>query len=493
MTHPLELIHLRNFKHLSEHIEALIRTRLWAKVLLGMLLGFMTGLIFGPELNIISRQAAETLGNWLVLPGNIFITLIQMIVVPLILASVVRGIAASGSVQQLKTLGLRLAMYFLFTTTIAVIIGISIASIVKPGNFVDIQSFAGGSGEQQVAQEVTEEVGEVAAPTLSQLPNAFISLLPDNPFGAAVELNMLQIVIFSIIFGLALISIPTKQSKPLLDLLGSLQSVVMRIIRWVMYLAPFAVFGFIAQITLQTGLETMYGIGMYILTVLAGLGLLIIVYMILVFIAARITPWQFLGAVREAQLLAFSTDSSVATMPVSMKVAEENLRVRPSISQFVMPIGATVNMDGTAVFQGAATLFLTQAYGIELGLGMLLSLIVTVIGASIGAPATPGVGIIILSVVLTGVGIPLEGLALIIGVDRVLELFRAVTNVTGDIVASVVMNRVAPGEKTYEEEAEYQKEVERIQKETGEDVITGEITPQTGGGFFHKLLHPFGG
>lgn len=469
MNNPLEFIRIRNFKYLSEHVESLIRNQLWAKVLFGMLLGFIFGIIFGPEVDLISRKAAETLGNWIVLPGNIFIMLIQMIVVPLILASVVRGIVASGSVKQLKNTGIRLAVYFLFTTAVSVTIGITIASLMKPGNFVDIQSFI--DGKNDTPKEITQEVEEVVPPNFSQIPSAFVSILPSNPLNAAVEMNMLQVVLFSIIFGLALVSIPGKQSKPLLDLLGSLQSVVMRIIHWVMYLVPFAVFGFIAQITMQTGLETMYGIGMYIATVLAGLLALLVVYLLIAFLVGKISPWKFLKAVREAQLLAFSTDSSVATMPVSMRVAEENLKVRPSISQFVMPIGATINMDGTAVFQGVATLFLTQAYGLELGLGMILSLIVTVIGASIGTPATPGVGIIILSVVLSGVGVPLEGVALIIGVDRVLELFRTVTNVTGDIVASVVMDKFTPTKKSYEEETKQQEEIEALHREKEKEPV----------------------
>ncbi|MFW6210289.1 MAG: dicarboxylate/amino acid:cation symporter, partial [Patescibacteria group bacterium] len=283
---------------------------------------------------------------------------------------------------------------------------------------------------------------------------------------------------------------PAPQAKPLLEFLGSLQSVVMRIVSWVMRLAPYAVFGFIAQVTMQTGLSALFGIGFYALTILLGLTTLMIFYLVVVFVLGRIRPGRFLRAARELQLLAFSTNSSVAVMPVTMRTAEEKLGVRPSTAQFVVPIGATVNMDGTALFHGAATLFLTQVYGIEVGLGMLITLVATAIGASIGTPATPGVGIIILSVVLSGVGIPIEGIALIIGIDRVLELFRTATNVTGDLVAATVIDRYITGAQTHEEERAIQAQIDAAVAQTGEEVLTGPLhtdSPARHGSWFGRL------
>lgn len=472
MVHPLELIHPRNLKHLSGSLTGLIKSQLWAKVLLGMVLGLFMGILLSPTAGLVERVTAETIGAWITLPGNIFLTIIQMIVVPLVLASVVRGIAASGSTEQLRTTGLRLVAYFLFTTTVAITIGIAVSSIIQPGTFIDSSAF---ELKQSKTTAVEENIGEQSI-DLAQLPTAFVSILPDNPVSAAVEMNMLQIVLFSIILGLALVSLTPEKSKPLLELLGSLQSVVMRIVSWVMHLAPYAVFGFIAQVTMQTGIQALYGIGIYTLTILIGLFCLLLFYLLIVLVLGRMSPWRFLRAVRQVQLLAFSTNSSVAVMPYTMKTAEEELNVRPSTAQFVIPIGATVNMDGTALFHGAATLFLTQVYGIEVGVGMLLALVATAIGASIGTPATPGVGIVILSVVLGSVGVPLEGVALIIGVDRVLELFRTATNVTGDLTASVVIDRFVKGPQSYEEEVETQQSIERVQEETGEDVVTGEFT-----------------
>lgn len=468
MVHPLKFIHPRNLKHYSNSLQTLISSYLWAKVLVGMLLGIFVGVLLGPSLGLVSAPTAEAVSAWLVFPGNIFLTVIQMIVVPLVLASVVRGIAASGSLEQLQSTGLRLVAYFLFTTTVAITVGITAATLVQPGKYVDNTEFRlGGNTTATIEENIESSID------LTELPNQFVSILPANPLSAAVEMEMLQIVLFSIIFGLALVSLQPPQSKPILELLGSLQSVVMRIVNWVMRLAPYAVFGFIAQVTIQTGLETLLGIGVYVLTLLGALATLLLFYMVIVGVVGRVSPWRFLTAVRPVQLLAFSTNSSVAVMPLTMKTAEEKLGVRPSTAQFVIPIGATVNMDGTALFHGAATLFLTQVYGIEVGVGMLLALVATAIGASIGTPATPGVGIIILSVVLTGVGVPLEGIALLVGVDRILELFRTAVNVTGDLVAAVVIDRFVTSSLSYEEEVAIQEVIEEEHEKTGADVITG--------------------
>jgi Na+/H+-dicarboxylate symporter len=485
---PFLAIHPRNIKHLSHYLESLVESYLWAKVLLGMILGVSTGILLGPSVGLVNEDTAHTLGSWLVLPGNIFLTIIQMIVIPLVVASVIRGIASSSGIDQLKKVGIRLLLYFLCTTTIAVTIGIGLAMLVKPGSYVDINAII---SQESVTKAESFVEGENAKNQEQSLPENVVSIIPENPFNAAVEMDMLGIVIFSVIFGLALISIEPRQSKPLLDLLGSLQSVVMRVVRGVMKLAPFAVFGFMAQLTLQTGLDSLLGLGVYIGVVLSGLFLMLLVYTLIVFLVGGVSPWRFFSGIREAQLLAFSTNSSVAVMPVSIRVAEEKFYVRPSITQFVIPIGATVNMDGTALFHGIATLFLTQAYGMDITFGALLALVVTVIGASIGTPATPGVGMVMLSAVLTSAGIPLAGIALIIGVDRVLELFRTVTNVSGDIVASIVMNKITPNKQSYQEEMEEQRTIEAVQEKTGEDVLTGEIKTENQHGLLYKLFHSF--
>ncbi len=467
--HPLEKINPRNLKHLTHYLHDLIHGKLWRKVLLGLLAGAAVGFLFGPTLEIVSRENAEIIGNWLALPGRFFLTMIQMIVIPLVFASVIRGLAASNNLEQLKKLGSRLVIYFLLTSTIAVTIGIGVASVIQPGKFINNPP----ASQQISAQEVKQESpsgGDEDGLSLATLPASVISVLPQNPLQEATESQMLQVVLFSIVIGLALVNLQPKQSKPLLDLLGSLQSVAMAVVKWTMYLAPVAVFGLIAQATIQTGIASLIGVGVYVLTVIAGLLAMLLVYLIIAFLAAGISPWTFLSSVKDVQLLAFSTGSSVAVMPLSIQTAEEKLKVRPSISQFIIPVGATVNMDATALFQGAATLFISQMYGLELGLAVLVTIVVTAIGASIGTPATPGVGIVILSGVLSSVGVPLEGLALIIGVDRILEMMRTSVNVTGDLTASVVMNRLVPAHTSPAEEKEQHEQVEK-QRQEAEDVI----------------------
>jgi Na+/H+-dicarboxylate symporter len=289
------------------------------------------------------------------------------------------------------------------------------------------------------------------------------------------EREMLQVVLFAVFIGLALVAMPPKQAQPILSLMGSLQEVCMTVVRWAMYIAPFAVFGLLAQITIKVGLDALLGMAVYVGTVILGLLLMIVFYLLIVSFFGRYNPLRFLSAVREVQLLAFSTSSSAAVMPLSMQTAEDKLGVRPSISQFLIPLGASINMDGTALYQAAATVFLAQVYSVELSLPALLLILVTTVGASIGSPATPGVGIVILAMVLSSVGIPASGVALIIGVDRILDMSRTAVNVTGDLTACLVMDRWVGGKKTAEEERS--EELKRNEKRAcdDEDVICDEV------------------
>jgi Na+/H+-dicarboxylate symporter len=438
MFNPFQYFHSDSLKHLNEHIASLVKGKLWFKIIIGMLLGLLAGAVLSPPTGLVDKMTAETIGSWLALPGHIFLTLIQMIVIPLIIASIIRGIAASGSMENLSQMGVKLVAYFLMTTVIAVSIGVAVTILIQPGSYVDTSAFA-----QEFSQiEINKQEVESKSIRLSELPGAFISVLPDNPLNNMLEMQMLQIVIFAVIVGLALVSLPQEKGRPLLNWINSVQAVCMTIVRWTMYLAPLAVFGLLAQITIKTGFASFFGIAYYIGTVVFGLGCMMLVYLLIAFIAGGYRPWQYLGHIREAQLLAFSTDSSVVTMPLSIKIAEEKLGIKQSVANFIIPIGATLNMDGTALYQGVATIFLAQIFGIELGLGAILVLILTAVGASIGTPATPGVGIVVLSTVLTSIGIPVAGIALIIGVDRILEMLRTATNVTGDLTASVVMDRL---------------------------------------------------
>jgi Na+/H+-dicarboxylate symporter len=254
-----------------------------------------------------------------------------------------------------------------------------------------------------------------------------------------VEGQMLQVVIFAVVVGIALVSMAPATARPLIDVLGSVQEVCMTVVRWAMLLAPLAVFGLTAQLASRIGLASLLGMGVYVITVLIGLAILLVGYAVLVRLVSGMPMTTFLSRSREVLLLAFSTSSSAAVMPLSIRTAEDGLGVRPSLAQFVIPLGATINMTGTALYPAVAAMFLAQGFGGEgspAGMGLVIAMTV---GASIGSPATPGVGIVILSMVVTSIGVPAAGVALVMGVDRILDMARTAVNVSGDLAASRLM------------------------------------------------------
>lgn len=426
------------FSQLSHYLTDLIQGRLWLKVMIGLVLGTLCGILLGPGFKLVSESTATLLGNWLALPGQLFLLLIQMIVIPLVFASVIRGLSSGENLDQLKQMGIRVIVYFVMTTTVAISIGIWLATIIKPGRFVDSAMVQKALG-QAPASNIDHTA--IALPGLADLPQKLISVLPANPLTSMVEGQMLQVVLFAIVFGFAIVLMPRAQAKPLLELLASLQEVCMTVVKVAMRLAPYAVFGLMTQLSSKIGFEALLGMAVYVGTVLLGLLVLLGFYLLLVTVIGRRNPLGFLAAVREVMLLAFSTSSSAAVLPISIKTAEDKLAITPSVSQFVIPLGATINMDGTALYQGIAAIFLAQVFGIDLSISAMLLIIVTTVGASIGAPATPGVGIVILAMVLNSVGIPVAGIALIVGVDRILDMSRTAVNVCGDLTASVIISR----------------------------------------------------
>jgi len=427
----LRFLHPSSLGILNRYLVSLVEGRLWLKVLIGMFAGLVAGTLLGPSVGLVDADTGVLVGNWLALPGQLFLVVIQMIVVPLVIASVIRGLAASENVEQLRQLGLVVTAFFVVTTALAAGIGLILAQVLEPGRVL--------AGTVAVAADAAGEAP--AIPGLSELPDAFIGLLPGNPLSSIVKGEMLQVVLFSMIVGIALVSMPPTQSRPLLDLLESLQQVCMTVVRWAMVLAPIAVFGLMARLTSQIGFEALLGMSFYVGTVLLGLALMLLLYLVLLRVLAGQSALGFLRATRELLLLAFSTSSSAAVMPLSIKTAEESLGVRPSIAQFVIPLGATINMNGTALYQGIAAMFLAQVYGIDIGLAGMALVVAMAVGAAVGSPGTPGVGIVILAMVLGSVGIPAEGVALIMGVDRILDMSRTAVNVAGDVVAARLMNR----------------------------------------------------
>jgi len=425
---------------LAEKLAFLIRSKLWIQIVVCMVLGIGIGLLVSPEGGaIVPEKTAELITGWLVLPGHLFLALIQMIMLPLVVSSIVLGIAGAEDLSKLRKMGLRIAPYFVGTTTVAVLIGVALAMFVEPGQYIDPQML-----NTTLSYTDVVDVGKKLE-TLT-LHDRIVGLIPANPLSAALDESMLQIVVFAILMGVALASIDSVRAKPLLDISRSVQELSMKIVSWAMVIAPLAVLGLLAQITMQVGIDALVGMSVYVGTVLAGLGLLLVFYLTIAFMVGGIRPSVFLSQIREVQLLAFSTSSSAAVMPLSIKTAEEKLSIQSSTADFIVPLGATINMDGTALYQVVAAVFLTQVFGVDLSSGELFLLITTTIGASIGSPSTPGVGIVILGTILTNIGVPASGIALIIGVDRILDMSRTAINVTGDITACVVMDKWLPSE-----------------------------------------------
>lgn len=443
---------------LVDKLQVMVRSHLWAQILFGMLLGVTTGLLLSPTGGgWLDAADAEAVAGWLAVPGRLFLALIQMVVVPLVISSIMLGINSSADPAYLKRIGLRIFPYFVGTTVIAVCIGAAVATFVRPGDYIDqglvqsalAESVNDSNGAAVVAGNAESDAaagdGSGASRELA-IPDLIVDLVPVDPLQAILTRSMLELVIFAILMGIALLSIQESHARPLLDLLGATQEISMKVVSWAMMLAPYAVFGLLAQITVLIGFDALLGMSVYVATVLLGLSLLLFVYTQIVWLTGGLAPWSFLARVREVLLLAFSTSSSAAVMPLSIQTAEDRLGIRDSVSQFVVPLGATINMDGTALYQVVAAIFLTQVFGIELTLPALLLLAATTVGASIGAPSTPGVGIVVLATILADLGVPAAGIALIIGVDRILDMARTSVNVAGDLTACVAMNRWLPAD-----------------------------------------------
>ncbi len=427
------IIEFSSLNNLSFHLDRLIKGRLWLKVIIGLLLGASVGLLFNPSTGIFSEAISLQIAGWLDLPGQVFMKLIQMVMIPLIFTSIITGIVGNSS-QNLKTFGIRLLLYFLFTTTIAILIGLTVTLILKPGQYIYNLGGFPNNGESQI---ITEEKTNL----LDNIPNTISNLIPDNPMESILTGEMLGIVIFTVIIGVAITQLNSENSRPIIRFSEAIQKICMIVVSWAMMLVPYAVFGLIAALLSRTSIEIFLGLGYYMLVVILGLIILLAFYLILTFIITKKNPFKFLKAIKEPQLLAFSTASSAAVMPLSMKTADEKLGVSSNISDFVIPVGATINMDGTALFQCVTTLFMAQAYGIELSIMSLLLITFTVVAASIGTPAIPGGGVIILASVLQSAGIPVDGLIIIIGIDRILGMFRTTVNVTGDLTACIIFDK----------------------------------------------------
>ncbi|MBK9292198.1 MAG: dicarboxylate/amino acid:cation symporter [Bacteroidetes bacterium] len=417
-----------------------------------ILLGMLAGILFG--LLAVAAGWHQFTTDWIKPWGTIFINLLKVIAIPLIVVSLISGIAGLGDVGSLSRIGLKTIALYLITTVVAVTVGLLVANLIGPGNFL--------SPEKSAEFQARFAERSALQPEVSRGPLQFVvDLVPDNIFAALSQnARMLQVIFFSLLFGLALIKVDNGKAASLKALFAGLNDVVMQMIHMVMYVAPLGVFALMAGIITDVAgnnpadtISLFASLGMYALSVVLGLFLLVFgFYPLMIHFFTRLRYFEFLRGMAPAQLLAFSTSSSAATLPMTMQCCEENLKVKNEVASFVLPLGATINMDGTSLYQAVAAVFLAQIYGMDLTLAQQLTIILTATLASIGSAAVPGAGMIMLVIVLGAVGIPAEGIALIFAVDRPLDMLRTVVNVTGDAgVACIVAtteNKMKPQNHT---------------------------------------------
>lgn len=384
---------------------------------------------------------ADLVSDWIKPFGTIFINSLKLIAVPLILASLVKGVSDLKDISQLSKMGSRTIAIFICTTILAVSIGLILVNLLRPGDAIseNTRNSLLSSYEENVSGKIAMAEEQRQTGPLQALED----IVPSNFFAAAADnSNMLQVIFFAVFLGIGLILIPQEKAKPVKDFFDSFNDVILKMIDVIMLAAPYGVFALLAALVVESpGTDLFAALALYAVTVLLGLGCVMLVYATMVFLFAKRSPSFFFKGVAPAQLLAFSTSSSAATLPVTLERVENVLGVNKEVASFVLPIGATINMDGTSLYQAVAAVFIAQAFGIDLSLGAQLGIIMTATLASIGSAAVPGAGMVMLVIVLAQAGIPEAGLALIFAVDRPLDMCRTTVNVTGDAAVSMVVAR----------------------------------------------------
>ena len=412
------------------------------QIIIGLILGLLYGIIS------IQNGYGTFTKNWITPFGTIFINLLKLIAMPLVLGSLVTGVASLSNVKKLSRIGGKTILVYLITTAFSVTIGLISVNTLNPGKKIP--------DEMQIKlQETYEKDASKRASSIQKVKDRgplqpIIDMIPNNFFSSASNnRNMLQVVFISLFIGVGLIQIPDKKSKPLKDFFRSLSDVVIKLVDLIMLMAPLGVFALISSTINKVAgenpsqiLELLGALGFYMLTVTLGLlAHIIIVYTGLLKLFTKMPIHTFYKGIAPAQLLAFSTSSSGATLPVTMERCEEELGVSEEVSSFVLPLGATINMDGTALYQAVAAVFIAQTLNMSLDLSAQITIVLTTVLASIGTAAVPGAGIVMLVIILESVGVPSEGIAIILGVDRILDMLRTTVNVTGDATVSVVIGQ----------------------------------------------------
>jgi DAACS family dicarboxylate/amino acid:cation (Na+ or H+) symporter len=410
--------------------------KLHTKILLGLTLGAGTGV----AANVFLGDArwvgwfADNVANSV---GQVFLRMLLMVVIPLVFASIALGVAGIGDLRAVGRVGGKTMAYFLLSTAISAVLGLILVNTFRPGEGMDP-----AMRQQLFATYQSEAAGLQAQSQVGFGVQTFVNMVPRNPVQAAAGMDMLGVIFFALVFGAALTLIPRERAEPMVKVLDALGDVVIKIIDFAMKLAPYGVFGLIFVVTSRFGWSLLGQLGKYVLVVLLGLAIHAVVTLsILVRTFGRMSPLRFWKAARPVIVTAFSTSSSAATLPTNIAVAEQDLGISPKIAGFVLPLGATMNMNGTALYEGVTVLFLAQVFGVGLNLGQQIVVVLLSVIMAVGAAGVPGGSLPLIMVVLATVGVPPEGIAIILGVDRLLDMSRTVLNTTGDLSATVYVAR----------------------------------------------------
>ncbi|WP_026813039.1 dicarboxylate/amino acid:cation symporter [Arenibacter certesii] len=409
-----------------------------------ILIGMLFGLLFG-VLMLGINGGKVVIQNWINPFGIIFINLLKLIAIPLILASIIKGISDLKDIAKFKVIGLRSVILFVITTIMAISIGLVLVNIFSPGKGISPETITRITNDFASDQGVQSKLAEASLQKESGPLQFLVDMVPDNAFNAMSDNKlMLQVIFFSVFLGVSMLLIEEERAKPLKMLFDSLNDAVLKMVDLIMKTAPLAVFALLANVVVSSGdSDLLLALVKYAGVVILGLFLMIVFYCVVLVLVTGKNPFWFLKILSPAQLLAFSTSSSAATLPITMERVENHLGVDKEVSSFVLPVGATINMDGTSLYQGVAAVFISQALGHHLEITDQLIIILTALLASIGSAAVPGAGMVMLVIVLESIGFPSDklavGLALIFAVDRPLDMLRTVVNVTGDAMVSMVV------------------------------------------------------
>lgn len=409
-----------------------------------IVIGMVMGLLFGFSMTFFS-WGNGFVTNWILPIGTIFVRLLKLIAVPLILASLIKGISDLKDIAKFKDMGLKTFGLYMMTTIVAIFIGLSLVNIFVPGDGISPETVEKLTATYANDSGVTSKIASASAQQQAGPLQFVIDMVPDNVFYALSDNGlMLQVIFFAIFFAISMLLIGEQRAKPIKQFFDTLNEVILKMVDLIMLTAPYAVFALLSSVVVSSNNpELLIALMKYSGLLVFGLFLMILFYMVLIKVVVKMDPFWFITKISPAQLLAFSTSSSAATLPVTMERLEEHVGVDQEVSSFVLPVGATINMDGTSVYQAIAAVFISQALGFDLTLGNQLTIILTALLASIGAAAVPGAGMVMLVIVLESVGFPADklaiGLALIFAVDRPLDMCRTVVNVTGDATVATII------------------------------------------------------